>query len=354
MNKLRVGIVGAGKIFAGSHAPAWINNPHTDIVAICDAHLPNAEEQARVLGVDKVYRDYIEMMEREQLDVIGVTTPNAYHAEVSIAALERGIHVFCEKPDAISEGEALKMAEAAKRSGKLLMVMRNNRFTPQAQFLKRYIASGAMGEIYTGRTGWLRRRGIPGRGGWFTTKALSGGGPLIDLGVHMIDVAIWLMGSPRPVAVSGAAYTKFADAKVQISEDSRFGTTQEGGVYDVEDLATGFIRFDNGASLQIEFSWASNVEDDLKFLELRGAKAGCSMKGQELKLMTEIEDVLCDITPRFKGAEIAPHRRNIDHFIDCVLGKAEPINSPESGVDMIRILQAIYESARIGAEVRLD
>ncbi|NQX60130.1 Gfo/Idh/MocA family protein [Paenibacillus qinlingensis] len=354
MNKLRVGIIGAGKIFAGSHAPAWVSSPHVEIVAICDTHLPNGEEQANKLSVSRVYRDYKDMLEQETLDVVGVSTPNIYHSEVSIAALERGLHVFCEKPDAVSPEEAQKMADAAKRSGKVLMVMRNNRFTPQAKFLKRYIESGAMGEIYTGRTGWIRRRGIPGRGGWFTTKAMSGGGPLIDLGVHMIDVAIWMMGNPRPIAVSGSAYTKFADAKVQISADSRFGTTQEGGIFDVEDLATGFIRFDNGASLQIEFSWASNVEDDLKFMELRGTKAGCSLKNSDLKLITEIEGVLCDLSPRFGGSEIRPHASNIHHFIACVLGEEEPINTPESGVDMIRILKAIYESAESGREVRLD
>jgi len=354
MNKLRVGVVGAGKMFASAHVPAWVANPNVEIVAICDTHLPNAQEQARILGIASVYSEYKVMLAQEKLDVIDVSTPNVYHSEISIAALEHGIHVFCEKPDAVNSEQAQRMADAAKRSGKLLMVMRNNRFTPQAQFLKQYIDSGAMGEIYTGRAGWIRRRGIPGRGGWFTTKELSGGGPLIDLGVHMIDVAIWMMGNPRPIAVSGAAYTKFADAKVQVSADSRFGTTQEGGVFDVEDLATGFIRFDNGASLQIEFSWASNVEDDLKFMELRGTKAGCSLKNAELKLMTEIEGVLCDILPRFRGEEISAHRKNINHFIDCVLGVAEPINTPEGGVDMIRILKAIYDSAESGMEVRLD
>ncbi|WP_168122457.1 Gfo/Idh/MocA family oxidoreductase [Paenibacillus sp. HB172176] len=353
MRKLKVGVVGAGKIFEGSHAPAWMGNENVELAAICDVRREAAEDQAAKLGVGRVYTDYKQMLEREELDAVGVSTPNVFHSEVAIAALEHGVHVFCEKPDAVNPSEAIRMAEAAKLSGKLLMVMRNNRFTQQAQFLKRYIESGAMGEIYTGRTGWVRRRGIPGRGGWFTTKAMSGGGPLIDLGVHMIDVAMWMMGNPRPVAVSGATYTKFADAKVQISPDARFGTVQEGGIFDVEDLATGFIRFDNGATLQIEFSWASNAED-MKFMELRGTKAGCSLKNRELTLMTEIEDVLCDVTPRFGNDSIAAHRRNINHFIACVLGEEEPINSPESGVDMINILDAIYRSAATGAEVRLD
>ncbi|WP_135552893.1 Gfo/Idh/MocA family protein [Paenibacillus cymbidii] len=354
MSALKVGIVGTGKIFTHSHAPAWMSHPDVEVVALCDIYKPAAEEHARRLGVSRVYVDYVDMMEQERLDAIDICSPNVYHSEVAIAALEQGIHVFCEKPDAVNPVEAQKMADAAQTSGKLLMVMRNNRFTPQTEFLKRYVESGAMGDIYTGRTGWVRRRGIPGHGGWFTTKALSGGGPLIDLGVHMIDLAIWLMGNPRPVAVSGAAYTKFADSALSDSADSSFGTAQQGGIFDVEDLATGFIRFDNGATLQIEFSWAANIEEGLKYVELRGTQAGCSLKNGELKLMTEIDGVLCDIVPRFGKDERQPHWRNIHHFIECLMGRDEPTNHPEGGVDMIRILSAIYESARTGAEVRLD
>jgi predicted dehydrogenase len=353
MSKLKVGIVGTGKIFRGSHAPGWITHPDAEMVALCDVSREAAEDNAAQYGITRIYTDYREMLEKEQLDAVDICTPNVFHSEVAIAALERGFHVFCEKPDAVSPIEAQRMADAAKRSGKILMVMRNNRFMPASKFLKAYIESGSMGEIYTGRAGWIRRRGIPGRGGWFTNKSLSGGGPLIDLGVHMIDLAIWLMGNPRPVAVSGAAYTKFADSSLSDSADSRFGSAQQGGVFDVEDLATGFIRFDNGATLQIEFSWASNVEEGLKFIELRGTKAGCSLKNGDLKLMTEIEQVLCDIVPRFGKEELRPHAVNIHHFIDCVLGKAEPINDPESGVDMIKILSAIYDSAKSGVEVRL-
>ncbi|SDD47918.1 Predicted dehydrogenase [Paenibacillus sp. UNCCL117] len=354
MSRLKIGVVGAGKIFRGSHVPGWASHPDAELTALCDIDRECAETLAVQLGVARVYTDYREMLEQEELDAVDICTPNVLHSEVAIAALEHGQHVFCEKPDAISPEEAQRMADAASSSGKLLMAMRNNRFTPAARFLKAYIDSGAMGEIYTGRAGWVRRRGIPGRGGWFTNKAMSGGGPLIDLGVHMIDLAVWLMGNPRPVAVSGAAYAKFADSALSDAEDSAFGNVLEGGVFDVEDLATGFIRFDNGATLQIEFSWASNVEEGLKFVELRGTQAGCSLKNGDLKLMTEIGHVLCDIVPRFPAGGLAPHAEHIHHFIECVLGREKPVNDPEGGVDMIRILSAIYESAARGAEVRLD
>ncbi|MFD0714710.1 Gfo/Idh/MocA family protein [Paenibacillus sp. GCM10027626] len=347
MTTLKIGAVGTGGIFRHAHGPGWAAAPEAELVALCDPHLASAEAMAAEYGVTKVYADYREMLEKEQLDAIGICTPNLYHSEIAIAALEKGLHVFCEKPDAINPLEAQRMADAAERSGKILMTMRNNRFMPSSKFLKSFIESGKMGEIYTGRTGWVRRRGIPGLGGWFTNKELAGGGPLIDLGVHMIDLAIWLMGNPRPIAVSGAAYNKLAQAILPSTQ------SDGGNGFSVEDLATGFIRFDNGATLQIEFSWASNIEEEHRFLELRGTSAGCSMRDGELKLFTEIEQVQCDIIPRFSSTNESMHSANIQHFVDCVLGKAEPIIKPEFGVDMIKILSAIYESTQKGMEIRL-
>jgi len=353
MSTLKVGVIGTGGIFRHAHGPGWVASPEAEMVAVCDPILASAQAAAAEFGIDRVYTDYREMFKEEQLDAVGISTPNLFHSEIAIAALESGLHVFCEKPDAINPDEAQKMADAAARSGKVLMSMRNNRFTPASQFLKRYVESGAMGDIYTGRTGWVRRRGIPGLGGWFTNKALSGGGPLIDLGVHMIDLAIWLMGNPRPVAVSGAAYSKLAKAILPAADSAQSAGQSGSPSFDVEDLATGFIRFDNGATLQIEFSWATNIEEDDKFLELRGTAAGCKMSNDELKLFTEIEQVACDIVPRFPHTNDSAHSANIQHFVDCVLGKSEPIITPEVGVDMIKILSAIYESAEKGIEIRL-
>lgn len=353
MNKLRVAAVGTGNIFRSIHLPAWLANPEVELVAVCDAYRPGAQKIADDNGIKDVYDDYREVIARDDVDVINVCTPNLYHSEVAIAALQAGKHVFCEKPDAINPEEAVKMAEAAKASGKVLMVMRNNRYRPVSQFLRSYVDNGHMGEVYTGRCGWLRRRGIPGKGGWFTTKELSGGGPLIDLGVHMIDLAVWIMGNPRPVAVSGSVYTKFADTEQSDSVHSAFGSKQQGGTFDVEDLATGFIRFENGASLQIEFSWASNVETEGRFVELRGTKAGFNLFNDDLKLFTEIDGTLCDIVPKLPK-DPGGHKSNINHFVDVVRERTEPIFVPQQGVDMIKILSAIYESAQTGREVRLD
>lgn len=354
--KWKVGIVGAGNIFKSAHMKTWMEHSEAEIVAVCDTNLERAQAVAETMGLDKsdAYRDYEEMLRaRADLEVIDICTPNLYHSLVAVAALNAGKHVFCEKPDAVNPEEAQRMADAAAASGKLLMTMRNNRFTPGARFIKQYIDEGGMGDVYTGRCGWVRRRGIPGKGGWFTTKELSGGGPLIDLGVHFIDVAMWFMGNPKPIAVSGATYTKFANNELADSAHSNFGEKQENGTFDVEDLATGFIRFENGATLQLEFSWASNIGEEVNFVELRGTKAGASLKRGEAAVFTEAGGQLVDIAPKIKNHAVDAHGENIKHFIDCLQGRAEPTILPEHGVDMIKILSAIYESAELGREVRL-
>ena len=234
-----------------------------------------------------VYTDYKELLKDESIDAVDICTPNYLHSIIAVDAFKSGKHVLCEKPDAIDVTEVLKMKNAADEAGKVLMVIRNNRFATASQYAKKFVEDGRMGEIYCGRCGWQRRRGIPGKGGWFTTKEQSGGGPLIDLGVHMIDLAVWLMGNPTPVAVSANTYTKFADNDTSDSENSKFGDAKSQGTFDVEDLAMGMIRFDNGAVLQIEFSWASNIKEENRFVELRGTKAGLKWKDNEVEFFTE-------------------------------------------------------------------
>lgn len=351
--KLRFGIVGTGGIFQWAHLPALKDHPEVEIVALCDIVPEKAEKFAKDLGVKHILKDYRDLVKLD-LDVVDVCTPNLYHSEIVVAALNAGKNAFTEKPDAISPEEAQKMADAAKKSGKLLMAMRNNRYNPVSQFTKKFIDAGSMGEIYTGRCGWTRRRGIPGKGGWFTTKALSGGGPLIDLGVHMIDLATWLMGNPKPVAVSGMTYRKFADSGESDSIHSNFGEKKADGTFDVEDLAIGFIRFANGASLQVEVSWASNIAEEKSFVELRGTKAGVAIEsGDKCTLFTEMHGLLTDITPRPPRNPISGHTAYLHHYIDCLQGRAKPTIVPEDGVNMIKILTALYRSAAEGNEIRL-
>ena len=353
--KLRVGIVGCGGMGRGVHVEKYYaHEPRVELVAACDilSERTQAVAAAGFPGV-RQYSDWREFLEDKSIDAVDICTPNDLHSEIAVAALKAGKHVFCEKPDAIDAKKAAAMRDAAEKTGKLLMVMRNNRFTDAARYLRRFVEEGRAGELYAGRCGWQRRRGIPGRGGWFTTKARSGGGPLIDLGVHMIDLAIWLMGNPRPVAVSGQTFRKFADADdISDSEHSAFGDKVADGTFDVEDLAMGFVRFENGAVLQIEFSWASNIARERRFVELMGTKAGFAIEDSQMKIFSEENGELLDIAPAGMQRDDG-HVRNLMNFVDVLLDGAEPCYKPQQGVDMIAILEGFYNSARLGREVRL-
>lgn len=354
---LKVGIVGCGNIAYSCHLAAYTGNSDVQVAALCDINPKQFDRFEKKLGKKPKYTDYREMIEREELDFVDICTPNYLHAEIAIFAMEHGLHAFSEKPDTISVEDALKMKETQERTGRHLMVMRNNRYWYSTKVLKKMIENGEFGEIYTGRCGWIRRRGIPGKGGWFTTKSQSGGGPLIDLGVHMIDLAIYLMGNPRAVSVTGSVYTKFADDDAkQDSVHANFGQAVAGGTFDVEDLATGFIKFENGASLQIEFSWASNIEKEKNFVELRGTKLGVTWEDGLYTLynggpVNKFKDKLSKAQQAKHNTNI--HKQNLLHFMDVINGRAAPDFVIDQGVNMIKILCGIYESARTGREVLL-
>lgn len=357
MEKWKVGIIGCGGICKGSHLHHYENDDRVEVVALCDI----IEERAQYIKDNyfpdaTVYTDYKELLKDESIKSVDICTPNYLHSIIAVAAFEAGKHVFTEKPDAVNVEEVLKMNDAAKKAGKTLMVMRNNRFNEASVVAKKMIEEGRLGEIYCGRCGWQRRRGIPGKGGWFTTKAMSGGGPLIDLGVHMIDLAIWLMGNPKPVSVTGTTYCKFANTDTSDSVNSDFGDKVAEGTYDVEDLAMGTIRFENGAQLQIEFSWASNIKKENRFVELRGTKAGLTWTDatvDDCKLEVYSEEYGHTTDLRVHAQTDWEHARNLKNFYDVVIEGKEPCFKPEQGVDMIKILCAVYESAETGREVIL-
>ena len=354
MKKLRLALIGIGGMGSG-HLACHATNPRVELVALCDIIESRAINGVKKYNLEgtKVYTDFKEMIDKEELDAVDIATPNYLHSIIAVYAMEHGCHVFSEKPDAINAAEQLKMKEASEKYGKVLMVMRNNRYYENSQYLKKFIDAGGCGESYCGRCGWIRRRGIPGKGGWFTTKAQSGGGPLIDLGVHMIDLSIWLMGNPKPVSVSGCTYNKFADNTAEAdSEHSKFGDANDEGTFDVEDLAMGFIRFENGACLQIEFSWASNIKEECRFVELRGTKAGLKWSDNgDAEIFTEENGKLVDELRR--GDMGDGHFAALHHFVRIILDGDKPDYVPQQGQDMIKILDAIYESAKTGKEVRL-
>ncbi len=269
--KVRVGVVGVG--IGRLHLEGYQKHPDAEIVALADVNEERARQTAKEFNVPQIFADYEKMLKEADLDAISVCTPNSLHAPVAIAAFQAGCHVICEKPIATSAKEGEKMVEAARAAGKIFMMAFNNRFRGDTQVLKKFIDDGVLGDIYYAKTGWLRRRGIPGIGGWFTTKAMSGGGPLIDLGVHVLDLALHLMGNPKPVSAYGSTYAEF-------------GPKMPGGdKYDVEDLASGLIKFQNGATVLVEASWASNIAQETAGLDVHQCPNQARASGAQLSVV---------------------------------------------------------------------
>jgi predicted dehydrogenase len=349
MKKYRYCSIGAGGIATWKHLPGYSKLDNVEICAVADIS-PDALKAMKAKYTEiRTYTDHLEMLKKEKPDIVSVCTPNKFHMANTIDAFESGAHVHCEKPVAMNADEASKMIEASEKTGKKLMVGLNNRFSNEAFFIRDYISKGNIGEIYHVRCGWRRRRGIPGMGGWFTNKQLSGGGPLIDLGVHMIDIAMYMMDSPEPVTVSASTYRKFEGVKTR---NMNLPEPGKDGVFDVEDLAVGFIRFDSGASMSFEISFALNSEErEERFYELFGTKGGVSYKNGKLKIQTEINDTIVDIIPDTDYKEDALDE--FGHFIDVIEGRAENISPAEDALKMMKLIDATYESAEKGKEVAI-
>jgi predicted dehydrogenase len=353
--KLKYGLIGCGGCGVEKHLESYSKmKDNVELWAVCDIVEEKAKEAAARYNVPNVFTDYKQLLALDEIDIVSVATPNYLHSPITVDALMSGKHVHCEKPIAMNFEEALKMMDARDKSGKLLMIGLNNRFTMNSVFAKKYIEDGNLGEIYHIKCGWRRRRGIPGKGGWFTNKAMSGGGPLIDLGVHMMDLSLYLAGSPKPVSVVGSTYSKFADSTTKTdSVNSGFGEALEDGIYDVEDLGVGFVKFDNKMSMALEFSWASNIEQENIYYELYGTKAGirASFLGSwKFEIFSEYADQVVDIIPKIEDIS-AWGENETRHFIDCVKNGKKPIAVPEQAADIIRIIMGLYQSSDTGKEV---
>ncbi|MHB0876242.1 MAG: Gfo/Idh/MocA family protein, partial [Anaerolineae bacterium] len=291
--------------------------------------------------------NYEELLGSPAIDAVVVALPNALHAPVTVAALRAGKHVLCEKPRARNAAEAELMLAAARESGRKLMIHFNYRFTPAAMALYRYAQSGELGYVYHARSWWHRTRGIPGLGSWFTSKEAAGGGPLVDLGVHRLDLALWYLGYPRAVSVSGATYSALGNELA-----ARLGKP-----YEVEDMATAFIRFENGASLILEASWAANGELREEMLtQIYGTRGGAVHRNIgvsyefEARVFREEHGSYVTISPQIYPADTESAQ---EHFARSILQDTQPIATAAQGLEVMRILDAVYASAQGGAEIRL-
>lgn len=345
--RLRVGVIGLG--IGRQHIEGWRQHPGAEVVALADpdaARLAQVGEQAGIAPAGR-WTDPQAMLDAADLDVVSVCTPNRFHRDWTLAAFAAGCHVLCEKPMAMDAAEGREMLAAARAAGRRLMINFSYRFSAQSRALKAQVDAGVFGDFYFGRSVWHRRRGMPGFGGWFGTKALAGGGPLIDLGVHRLDLALWLMGHPQPTWVMGATYDPIA----------RELAARAGKTFDVEDLAAGFIRFANGATLALEASWAAHIQEaELMETRLLGTRAGLLQKNLaegytfDAHLFTEQHGAQFDLhlNPGTAHAMSGMH-----DYAEAILTDTPHPAPGEEGLIVMEILDAIYASARTGAPVAI-
>lgn len=344
---IRVAVIGAGGIANDAHIPAWkALGEQARVVAVADVVRAAAERTAARHGIAGVYESYEEMLARERPDAVSVCTPNRFHAPATVAALNAGCHVICEKPPAMTADEARAMEAAAARAGRVLTFGFMFRFSPEVAAAKRYAAAGDLGEIYTGRVTAVRRRGIPSWG-VFTNRELQGGGPLIDIGVHMLDAALYVMGYPEPDTVLGATHTKLGNRPPGVAPWGPWDHEH----YTVEDVCSALIRFENGAALLLETSFIANIEPMEEMnVRLSGTRAGVRLF--PFGVFREENGTLVDQRAAWQP-EVRLYEAEIAHFARCIRGEAQPVSTPAEAVKIQRIIEGIYRSAALGQSVRV-
>lgn len=364
MDKVRIGIIGCGGIANNKHMPSLAKLPQVEMVAFCDIIEERARKAAQDFGVPGalVCTDYKELLSRKDIDVVHVLTPNKQHSFITVDALEAGKHVMCEKPMAINSAEAKKMLDAARRTGKKLTIGYQNRFKPETQYLKKCIENGDLGEIYYAKALAVRRRGVP-TWGVFLDAENQGGGPLIDIGTHSLDLCLYEMNNYEPQMVVGATFRKLADHE----NSANLWGPWDPKKFTVEDSAFGFIRMKNGALISLDSSWALNTlrADDGKIM-LCGDKAGADTLGEKniLRINGEKFSKLYVTEPELSAGGVdyfegdgggKPEEVEARMWIDHVMDGSKPlIVKPEQAYVVTQILEAIYESAKTGKPVYFD
>ncbi len=358
--KLGIGIIGTGSIAQLAHIPGYqAISDQCEIVAAADVSEDALAAAQRDFGIPHLFRDYHELLQLDEVDAVSICASNPIHHPATLAALAAGKHVFCEKPLALNADDAREMVEAAQAADRILAVDFQSRFIPQAVALKQCIERGELGEVYFVRAAWNRRRGFaPRTKGAFHSKELNGGGALIDVGVHVIDTALWLMGGPSPVSVSGATYLKI-------------GNQADGGYnpwgpwnhqeMDVDDFAMAMIRCDNGATLSLECSWALNfVESEYYRVWVAGDRAGAELtlgrteaSATPLRIFTAESQSWVDRVHRNFEPVPWPQHAAVADFVRAVREGGRPRSTGEDGLRVQRVVDAIYASAASGREVRL-
>lgn len=343
--RINLGVIGTG--WPGQqHARVMKEMAEAHLYACSDLNQERRDDFIAAYAPEKSFSDYHEMLRETNLHAVIICLPNFLHFPASLAALEAGKHVFCEKPPTMNAAEMKVLRDEAAKRGLVYFFGRQFRFTPAMRAARQAIAEGRLGKIYHAKATWVRSRGIPqGIGGWFTEKKRSGGGALIDIGVHALDSAWYLMGTPRPLSVSAQVYRNFA----HLVRDP---------VFDVEDSAYAFLRFENDAVVHLETSWAGNLPDDIPMGDYFGRESNNSIvygtKGTiRLKPLTLFEDLNGALTtvPLKLPDEQDSFELQLRNFLEAMQGRSEPINNAEQAFELMEMLDAIYASSQLGREV---
>ena len=353
----KVGIVGAGGMV--KYHLQGFQAAGAEIVAIADINKEAAEKVAKEHGIATAYGDVAELLASD-VDAVSVIVPNKFHAPISIQALNAGKHVFCEKPPALNAAEVEEMIAAAEKAGKHMMFNFNNRARPESYAMMQAIEDGTVGKINSAQSRWIRRTGIPGFGGWFTTKALSGGGPLIDL-LHMLDLTMFFMGYPEPSHVMAQTFDDF------ISDTSFKGPwgipDNADGTTDVESAAHGFVSFKTGQVASFQISWAEMIKREEVSVTFQGTKAGGKVERlfgtdglddtaiDTCELYVQEDGKSVDKTISVEECEDMGRLRSAQNFIATIEGTEKPLNTPDQALRLMKVIDAAYKSAETGAPV---
>lgn len=350
MKKMQVAVIGCGTIANSAHIPSYLNNPDVEIKYFCDIIPERAQMAVEKYECGTAITDYHDALNDPEIEAVSVCTPNNMHPIIAMDALRAGKNVLCEKPAARTYAEALEMQKVQHETGKVLNIGVVNRFNNGVNVIKRIIDSGELGEVFHVYASFRAHRSIPGLGGDFTTKAVAGGGALIDWGVHYLDIVMYCCGDPAPKTVSGEIFSRLGrDMKNYVYTDMWAGPPKYDGTYDVEDSVTGLVRTD-GPVITVHGAWAQNIGESESYIDFMGDKGGIRLQyGKEFKLYTTKGGALMECTPKYQTRD---HFQNeIDAFVRCIRTGEKLPSHIDNAVITSRIMQGIYDSAQAHREI---
>lgn len=347
---IRVGMIGAGAI-ANSHCSGVNSHSQAKVTAVADMSKERTDALAEAFKIEKTYTQWEKLVADPDIDAVAVALPNALHAPVSLAALKAGKHVILDKPFALNAVEAASVLKAAKKARKVFMLGMNQRYGNGAQSLHEIVKRGDLGEVFHAKAYWMRRTGSPKFGTWFCRKDLAGGGCMLDIGVHALDMCLFVMNNFKPVSVSGKVYTKFGNRGIG---EGGWGKSDRGKkIFDVDDSAFALVKFANGATLELNASWVLHMEQTNRMnVELFGTEGGAAVNPCKVFRFGKNPGEYEAVEPQ--GVKVpCPHGNRHVNWIDVILGKDKPLATPEQSLVVQKIIDGVYKSSETGREVSI-